>query len=89
MNRKLTAFANGLELFSAALMLLAALRANGGLPFWLPMALTAMTAGIWGLGLSWLCSEDGRNFRRRAFGTVPTPAAQSCTSTVIPFPKAG
>ena len=48
MNRKLTAFTNGLELFSAALMLLAALRADGGLPFWLPMALTAVTAGIWG-----------------------------------------
>ncbi len=89
MNRKLTAFANTLELFSAVLLLLAALRADGGLPFWLPMALTAVAAGIVGLGLSWLCSKEGRDFRRRAFGTTPAPAAQPCAPTVIPFPKAG
>ena len=88
MNRKLTAFANGLELFSAALMLLAALQADGGLPFWLPMALTAVTAGIWGLGLSWLCSEAGRAFRRRNSGIQQPPPATS-VEKLIPFPKAG
>lgn len=89
MNRKLTAFANTLECLSAALLPLSALRADGGLPFWLPMALTAVAMGLAGLGLSWLCSEEGRRFRRRTFGGAPAPAPSPCTPTVIPFPKAG
>ena len=89
MNRKLTAFANGLELFSAALMLLAALRADGGLPLWLPVALAAILMGGMGLCLSWLCSEDGKAFRKRAFSSPPAPKAPLHASTVIPFPKAG
>lgn len=89
MNRKLTAFANTLECIAAILLLFAALRADGGLPLWLPMALTAIAAGCLGLGLSFLCSEDGRAFRKRTFGTPLAPAQPSGTPIVIPFPKAG
>lgn len=89
MNRKLTAFANTSECLSAVLLLLSALRADGGLPFWLPMALTGVALGLAGLGLSFLCSEEGRRFRRRTFGAAPTPAPAPKAPAVIPFPKAG
>lgn len=89
MNKKLTAFANILEGIAAALLLFSALRADGGLPLWLPMALTGAALGCAGLGLSWLCSDKGRDFRRRAFGTVPAPVLPPRAQTVIPFPKAG
>ena len=89
MNRKLTAFANMLECLSAALLLFSALRADGGLPLWLPVALAAILMGGMGLCLSWLCSEDGKAFRKRAFSSPPAPKAPVRTSTVIPFPKAG
>ena len=89
MNRKLTVFANTLEGMSAALLLLSALRADGGLPLWLPMALAGILLGSLGLILSWLCSDQGRAFRRQAFGTAPAPVLPSHTPIVIPFPKAG
>ena len=89
MNRKLTVFANTLEGVSLVLLLLSALRADGGLPLWLPMALTGILLGGLGLVLSWLCSEEGRDFRRRAFGTAPAPSLPPRSQIVIPFPKAG
>lgn len=89
MNGKLTAFANRLECIAAALLLFSALRADGGLPLWLPMALTAIVVGCAGLGLSWLCSEKGRIFRRHTFGAAPAPTLPPRSQTVIPFPKAG
>lgn len=89
MNRKLTVFANTLEGMSLVLLLLSALRADSGLPLWLPMALTGSLLGSLGLVLSWLCSEEGRDFRRRSFGTVPSPSLPPRSQIVIPFPKAG
>ena len=89
MNRKLPAFANKLEGLAVILLLFSALRSDGRLSLWLPMALTGILLGCLGLALSWLCSEEGRNFRRRAFGSVPVPALPPKSHIVIPFPKAG
>lgn len=87
MNRKLTAFANTLECLSAVLLLLSALRADGGLPFWLPMALLAVTTGLAGLGLSFLCSEEGRRFRRRLLARHPRLCPRPKPLPSSPSPK--
>ncbi len=88
MNKKLELFAGHLELCGVLLLLFSALRADGGLPFWLIPALTGIALCLIGLSLSWLCSPDGLAFRRRTFG-APQPAPVTPTQTVIPFPKAG
>lgn len=88
MNRKLTRFADRMELLGAVLLLFAALRADGGLAFWLAPALAGTALCLAGLGLSWLCSEEGLAFRRRALGAAaPVPTAPP--ERIIPFPKAG
>ena len=88
MNRKLTRFADKLELFGIVLLLFAARRADGGLAFWLAPALCGTALCLLGLGLAWLCSGNGLAFRRRAFGK-PAPAPAAVTEKLIPFPKAG
>lgn len=88
MNRKLTVFANTLEGAATVLLLFSALRADGGLSFWLPIALFSIGIGGMGLCLSWLCSEAGRAFRRHTFGT-PVSAVPPHAPAIIPFPKAG
>ena len=88
MNTKLMRLSNHLELYGVLLLLFSAFRADGGLHFWLPTALTGIILCLVGLGLSWLCSPAGLAFRRRCFGTeVAAPAAP--VKTLIPFPKAG
>ena len=88
MNTKLMHFSNHLELYGVLLLLFSALRADGGLYFWLPLALTGIILCLAGLGLSWLCSESGRAFRRRNSGIQSPPPATS-VEKLIPFPKAG
>ena len=88
MNTKLMHFSNHLELYGVLLLLFSALRADGGLHFWLPIALTGIVLCLAGLGLSWLCSESGRAFRRRNSGIQAPPPATS-VEKLIPFPKAG
>lgn len=88
MNKKLMLFSHHLELCGVLLLLFSALRADGGLGFWLIPALAGMVLCFAGLGLSWLCSDDGLIFRRRTFGTAKSAPAPLPPS-VIPFPKAG
>ena len=88
MNTKLMHFSNHLELYGVLLLLFSALRADGGLHFWLPIALTGIILCLAGLGLSWLCSESGRTFRRRNSGIQQQPPATS-VEKLIPFPKVG
>ena len=87
MNRKLTHFADKLELLGVMLVVFAALRADGGLDFWLPLALTGTCACLIGAALSWLCSQRGQAFRRRSFGTQP-PLRPVHREQVLVFPKA-
>ena len=51
MNTKLMHFSNHLELYGVLLLLFSALRADGGLHFWLPIALTGIILCLAGLGL--------------------------------------
>ena len=88
MNHKLSRFSNLLQCTGCLFLLFAALRADGGLVFWLAPALTGSLLATVGLGLWWLCSDKGRAFRRRAFGT-PVPAPAAVRREPIPFPKAG
>lgn len=88
MNHKLNRFAGLLQWTGCVLLLFAALRADGGLTFWLVPALTGTALAASGLGLWWLCSEKGRGFRRRAFG-APVPAPAAVRREPIYFPKAG
>lgn len=89
MNQTIKRFANLLQWAGVLLMFLAAMRADGGLSFWLTPALLGTVLAAVGLGLWWLCSDKGLAFRRHTFGEpVSTPAAP-CRETVIPFPKAG
>ena len=46
MNKKLTALANKLESVSVILLLFSALRSDGGLPFWLPIALSGILTNL-------------------------------------------
>jgi len=88
MNKKISLFSGHLELCGVLLLLFSALRADGGLSFWLIPALLGMFLCLMGLGLSWLCSEAGLAFRRRTFGPsqpAPLPPAQALVS----FSKAG
>ena len=72
------------------LTVLAALRADGGLSFWLAPALCGIVLGVFGLALAWLCSDAGRHFRRRLFRTKPAfPLSAPAPARVISFPKAG
>ena len=88
MNHKLHRFANLLQWTGALLLAVSALRADGGLEFWLAPALVGTLLTAAGLGLWWLCSEEGRAFRRRSFGaSAPIPAVSH--REPIPFPKAG
>lgn len=88
MNTKLMRLSNHLELYGVLLLLFSAFRADGGLHFWLPIALTGIILCLVGLGLSWLCSPEGLAFRRRNSGIQP-PAPSISVETLIPFPKAG
>ncbi|MBR5538175.1 MAG: hypothetical protein IKU58_09770 [Clostridia bacterium] len=88
MNHKLQRFANLLQWTGSLLLLLSALRADGGLGFWLAPAITGTLLTAAGLGLWWLCSDDGRAFRRRSLG-APVPAPAVARREPIPFPKAG
>ena len=80
MNRKLTVFSNKLELLGVVLVFFSALRADGGLNFWLPSALSGMLLCLCGLGLNWLCSHRGQQFRRSLF-------AYTLPGRFPPFPK--
>lgn len=88
MNTKLMRFSNHLELYGVLLLLFSALRADGGLTFWLPSALAGIVLCLAGLGLSWLCSPKGLAFRRRQ-STAQRPAPSLPAEKLIPFPKAG
>lgn len=89
MNQKINRFASLLQWTGSLLLLFAALRADGGLGFWLTPALLGTALAGAGLGLWWLCSAKGRAFRLRTFGkSVPAPAVPH-REVVIPFPKAG
>ena len=90
MNKKLELFAGQLELCGVLLLLFSALRADGGLNFWLIPALTGMVLCLAGLGLCWLCSPKGLAFRRRTFGAQPqTPTPTAPAQPLISFSKAG
>ena len=88
MNKKLMHFSHHLQLCGVLLLLLSALRADGGLGFWLIPALTGMMLCLAGLGLSWLCSSEGQDFRSSTFGKQP-PISALPPENPIPFPKAG
>ena len=88
MNHKLSRFSNLLQWTGCLFLLFAALRADGGLVFWLAPALTGSLLATVGLGLWWLCSDQGLAFRRRTFGQ-PAPIPKAAIPQIIPFPKAG
>lgn len=88
MNTKLMHFSNHLELYGVLLLLFSALRADGGLRFWLPIALAGIILCLAGLGLSWLCSETGLAFRRHN-SHIQSPAPAASAEKLLPFPKAG
>ena len=88
MNRKLTVFSNKLELLGVVLVFFSALRADGGLNFWLPSALSGMLLCLCGLGLNWLCSHRGQQFRRSLFA-APAPTPVYAPRQILSFPKAG
>ena len=88
MTKKLLRCASLLQWTGSLLLLFAALRADGGLGFWLAPALTGILLATLGLGLWWLCSDEGLAFRRRTFGQ-PAPTAAAIAPQIIPFPKAG
>ena len=88
MTKKLLRCASLLQWTGSLLLLFAALRADGGLGFWLPPALTGILLAAFGLGLWWLCSDQGLAFRRRTFGQ-PAPIPKAAIPQIIPFPKAG
>ena len=89
MNQTIDRFAGMLQWTGVLLIFFAAGRADGGLSGWLLPAVLGTVLACMGLGLRWLCSEEGLLFRRRAFGApVPAPAPPR-RETVIPFPKAG
>lgn len=88
MNGKLTRFSDTLDVFGVLLLFFAALRADGGLAFWLAPALTGITLCTLGLLLGWLCSASGRRFRRRMFST-PALLQSPPAPGILPFPKAG
>ena len=90
MNRKLSRFAKKAQLLGVLLLLLAALRADGGLGFWLAPALAGMVLGGFGLGLAWLCGSSGLALRRRlAAPPVPRERPLPAKAAVISFPRAG
>ena len=90
MNRKLSRFAKKAQLLGVLLLLLAALRADGGLGFWLAPALAVMILGGFGLGLAWLCGSSGLALRRRlAAPPVPRERPLPAKAAVISFPRAG
>lgn len=90
MNRKLSRFAKKAQLLGVLLLLLAALRADGGLGFWLAPALAGMILGGFGLGLAWLCGSSGLALRRRlAAPPVLRERPLPAKAAVIPFPRAG
>ncbi len=89
MNKKLERAAELLKLFGLALSLWGAMRADGGLTPWLPLALAGMAACLLGLGLGWLCSEEGKGWRRARFGEIPQEPAWEAESKIVVFPKAG
>ena len=70
MNRKLSRFAKKAQLLGVLLLLLAALRADGGLGFWLAPALTGMVLVSFGLGLAWLCGSSGLALQIPAAGEL-------------------
>ena len=88
MNQRIRIFASRLQYMGVLLIFFAALRADGHLRFWLAPALLGTGLAAGGLGLGWLCSNSGLDFRRRAFGT-PSPAPAAPCRAPIPFPKAG
>ena len=88
MTKKLLRCASLLQWTGTLLLLFAALRADGGLGFWLAPALTGILLATLGLGLWWLCSNEGLAFRRRTFGQ-PVPQTAAIAPQIIPFPKAG
>ena len=90
MNRKLSRFAKKAQLLGVLLLLLAALRADGGLGFWRAPALAGMVLGGFGLGLAWLCGSSGLALRRRLAATpVPRERPLPAKAAVISFPRAG
>ena len=88
MNKKLMHFSHHLQLCGVLLLLFSALRADGGLDFWLIPALIGMMLCLAGLGLSWLCSPEGQDFRSSTFGKQPSAVSVPLPKP-IPFPKAG
>ena len=88
MTKKLLRCASLLQWAGSLLLLFAALRADGGLVFWLAPALTGILLAAFGLGLWWLCSDQGLAFRRRTFDQ-PALAPTAAVPQIIPFPKAG
>ena len=88
MNRKLNGFADKLELCGVVLLFFSALRADGGLTFWFPPALTGAVMCLTGLVLGWLCSRRGLQFRRSLFSR-PVPTLAAPTPQLLSFPKAG
>ena len=89
MNKKLELFAGQLELCGVLLLLFSALRADGGLSFWLFPALMGMALCLMGLGISWLCSPKGQAFRRRTFGTQQPPLPTAPLQPPLSFSNAG
>lgn len=89
MNQKINRFANLLQWAGGLLVFVAAMRADGGLHFWLVPALTGTVLAAVGLGLWWLCSAKGQLFRRHTFGEPAPAPVPPCREPVLLFPKAG
>ncbi len=90
MNTRLSKLADRLECLGVVLTLWEAARADGGMTFWLPLTLCGMALCLTGMGLHWLCSQAGKDWRRSRFGSravlsIPRDAA----SGILMFPKAG
>ena len=83
MNQKLYRLAGRLQPAGVTLLLWAALRADGGLSFWLAPALLGLGCCTMSLTLRWLCSPQGLAFRRKLSGFCPIPAPPPPPCAVI------
>ncbi len=90
MNTRLSKLAGRLERLGVVLTLWAAARADGGMTFWLPLTLCGMVLCLTGMGLHWLCSQAGKDWRRSRFGSrAALPLPRDAAPVILAFPKAG
>ncbi len=88
MNKKLNRLANQFQVIGLILALWAAMRADGGLALWLPLVTAGAALCLGGLCLAWLCSEEGRAWRKTHFGRTASVLPPQAPRLLV-FPKAG